>query len=426
MKKAVISIIFLLVICAALWLGERNLPDGSLSRKQRTAKAYRSRLDDSSEEPGITRTKRAIRAHTSNVRTHSPERLREFMMPLVEIEGLALEPALQKLMATYRDACLKAGETALPLTFSIPPNANRKLNVRLRAQNFSVSVGILAALSGAKMERRGLEYRFELIADEHKAIKKTLPVPSNFASRLVGMGHEVPDPADPFAESMERRPIREAFAELGLELDPSTRLSLGASGELIMESSSAGDTAVITALTRLLAERNPAQMKHETKVLQLPADTNWSPPDSSVMDDAQVQMLMRKLAVTKGTTLTTLSSVTNKSEQSATIEIVREVSYPTDFGSTEFESRNVGVVLDVKGSLIGFGGEMDFKFSHTELDGMDPANEKPVIRDVAKLSDSGYSDDGSTRYSIQAHADGSKTLVLMTSKLIDATGRPIR
>jgi hypothetical protein len=42
------------------------------------------------------------------------------------------------------------------------------------------------------------------------------------------------------------------------------------------------------------------------------------------------------------------------------------------------------------------------------------------------LTSEGFFDDASTRFSVQCHADGLQTLVLITTRQIDATGRPNR
>lgn len=110
---------------------------------------------------------------------------------------------------------------------------------------------------------------------------------------------------------------------------------------------------------------------------------------TGLFSDGQVQMIMRGLAQKKGTDLMTAPSVTARSTQKATIEIIREFIYPTEYeppelpnsvggtsssdslfgggsssGSfpvtpatpTAFETRNTGVTLEIEPTI----GENDF------------------------------------------------------------------
>ncbi len=111
---------------------------------------------------------------------------------------------------------------------------------------------------------------------------------------------------------------------------------------------------------------------------------------TGLFSDGQVQLIMRGLAQKKGTDLMTAPSVTARSGQKATIEIIREFIYPTEYeppelpnsvgqtsgggfgggllggggGSfpvtpatpTSFETRNTGVTLEIEPTI----GENDF------------------------------------------------------------------
>jgi general secretion pathway protein D len=111
---------------------------------------------------------------------------------------------------------------------------------------------------------------------------------------------------------------------------------------------------------------------------------------TGLFSDGQVQMIMRGLAQKKGTDLMTAPSVTARSQQKATIEIIREFIYPTEYeppelpnsvgqtsggfsngilggssgGSfpvtpatpTAFETRNTGVTLEIEPTI----GDNDF------------------------------------------------------------------
>ncbi len=73
---------------------------------------------------------------------------------------------------------------------------------------------------------------------------------------------------------------------------------------------------------------------------------------TGLFSEGQVQMIMRGLAQKKGTDLMTAPSVTAKSGQKATIEIIREFIYPTEYEPPELPN-STGVT---GGGGIGIGG----------------------------------------------------------------------
>jgi general secretion pathway protein D len=76
---------------------------------------------------------------------------------------------------------------------------------------------------------------------------------------------------------------------------------------------------------------------------------------TGLFSDGQVQMIMRGLAQKKGTDLMTAPSVTAKSGQKATIEIIREFIYPTEYEPPELPN-SVGQTNGNGGGIGGIGG----------------------------------------------------------------------
>jgi general secretion pathway protein D len=114
---------------------------------------------------------------------------------------------------------------------------------------------------------------------------------------------------------------------------------------------------------------------------------------TGIFTDGQVQMVMRGLAQKKGTDLMTAPSVTAKSGQKATIEIIREFIYPTEYEPPElpnsvgtgfldtgglggtastfpvtpatptaFETRNTGVTLEIEPTIADNDLVIDLRF----------------------------------------------------------------
>ena len=82
---------------------------------------------------------------------------------------------------------------------------------------------------------------------------------------------------------------------------------------------------------------------------------------TGLFSDGQVQMIMRGLAQKKGTDLMTAPSVTARSGQKATIEIIREFIYPTEYEPPELPN-SVGAT---GGGLLGNGGSQGASFPVT-------------------------------------------------------------
>ncbi len=350
------------------------------------------------------------------------------MLPAMVIEGLGLEDALRKLNVAYVDACRKSGEVPLPLTFSIaPPGSAKKLTLHLPAGNFSSSVRLLATFSGMKASRDGREFHFESLAGDRKQVKREFQVPPGFNSDLEEIAGGVIRPGeDPFVvlDPMVRTTVGECLLALGIDLDPSTHLTLKPSGVLALETSSAADAAAIEELAKVLAERPRVALKFTAKAVEISADSDWSPPDVSRMTDNEVQMLMRELSQKKGTELQTMPSVTCKNGQNSSIEMIQEVIYPKDDSSGSFEKRNTGKVLKLQGSLLGFGHEVGLDFTDTTVE-YDPRSNKPTFTERTAMKETGFTSDGGTRLIVQTRPDGSKTVMLLNATMIDATGRPV-
>lgn len=418
-RKVLAGTAVLILLAAGLWVGnhgvKRTKTDDSLSSR---TKLLDTKSIDGSEIASPHRTKLGNREPAGPRATHAPERLKEFMLPEVAIDGLTLGEALRKLLGVYEDACTKSGETPLRLTFDVPPGATKKLQLRLSGRNFSSSVQLLAALSGMTASRSGLAYQFKPLLDERKPVSRSIQVPPDISSMLGELAGQATE-ADP----APRVPVSELFRKLLSELDPSTRLSLTASGILKLETSSSADAAAVSALIQGASQR-PLQHKFASMVVNLAAGAEWTPPDVSQMTDAQLQLFMRGMAQTQGTELTTLPSITSRKGQSGTVEIIREWIVPKDDSGEAFETHDLGQVMHIQGSPLGFGHEIAFDYTDTTAE-VDPETGKPNFNKRIDVKDSGFSSDSGTRFVVQTRPDGSKSVVLVTSTMIDATGRPI-
>ncbi len=370
------------------------------------------------EISGPLQTKRGNREAAGLRTTHAPGRLKEFMLPEVVIDGLTLDGALRKLMEVYDDVCERTGETPLRLTFDVPPGTTKKLNLRLSGRNFTSSMQLLAALSGMKATRSGLVYQFKPLIDDRKPVSRGIQVPDDISSKLAELAGEATE-----EDSNLRIPVDVLFRKLISDLDPSTRLSLTASGILNLETTSTADAAAVSALIQGISQK-PLQHKFAARVIDMAAGAEWAPPDASQMTDAQLQLFMREMAQKKGTILRTMPSITSRGGQSSTIELIREWIVPNEDSGETFETHHVGQVMRLQGSPLGFGHDLAFNFTDTTAD-VDPVSGKTAFTKRIDVNDAGFSLDNGSRFVVQTRPDGSRAVVLVTSTMIDATGRPI-
>lgn len=419
-RKSLFATVALFLLAAGIWIVNQN------SKGTKVTDATSSQTDalgsESIDVPNGFRTKASNREPSGPRATHAPERLKEFMLPEVAIDGLTLGEALRKLMEVYEDVCTKTGETPLRLTFDIPTGNAKKLHLKLSPRNLNSSIQLLATYSGMKVSRNKTAYHFEPFADERKQVNKAIAVPPDFAS-VISNNAGLDPGADPFAESEPHRmPIGELIKASGLTLDPSTQLSLTATGTLNINTTSSADLAMISALVGV--SEMPAQQKFATKVVEIPSGVDWTPPDVSQMTEDQVQLLMREMAQTAGVELRIMPSMTARSGQNGTIEIIRELITPVGESGQEFETHNLGHVMQIRGDALGFGHEVALNYTDTTGD-VDAATGKANINKRIDMTDSGFSSDGGTRLVVQTRPDGSRSLVFVTSTMIDATGRPM-
>lgn len=418
-KKRLTVFAVILLSVVALWKG----PEAWAGRDRSSASGRNAgnhpAPDAAADDGGVSQLpgKASVRFATDPAATHPPERLNQFYLPQVDIDGLPLEAALKKLLAAYENACRETGETPLALTFSVPPGQDRLLTVKVGVGTFDNSIRLLAALSSLKVKREGSAYLFEAPAETGKLVKKSLLVPPDILSRLKSAA------SSPSAATAD---FAGAVAALGIALDPSTRLKFSpGSGTLQIETTRAADeVAVSSMIERLLGER-PIQHKVDTKILELGKDVDWTPPEHAQLDEAGMQLLMRELAQKKGVDLMTAPSTVARDGQTAKVEIVREVISPVPGSDGEFTIEPVGVVLDFKPAVLGFGQKIDMGFNVTDVEEDLKSSELKVV-ERASITDNSFTCDSATRIHVETRPDGSRLLLLVTSSLIDATGRPVR
>ncbi|MGI9244622.1 MAG: hypothetical protein ACR2RV_27720, partial [Verrucomicrobiales bacterium] len=137
------------------------------------------------------------------------------------------------------------------------------------------------------------------------------------------------------------------------------------------------------------AARGDQQVLITTKVIEItrPAESTDIPPKryERKLSDPQLQAFIRELSQKKGADLLTAPSVVTRDGQSATVEIIREFTYPVAPGEgAETEIENVGVTSHYDARHTGGSGISIKTFTRvTEFEGfseVEPGFDLPVFK----------------------------------------------
>jgi hypothetical protein len=408
-------VLILVPVGLALWLGEATLEsdDGEAGAARWSKLESGPGISGNGSETAMLPGKASARAAAKLPATHAPRQLKDFFIPDVDIDGLPLREALEKMRAAYEKICLETGETPLALSFHLPSRNPKPLRVKLRSQTFTQSIRLLALLAGMKVKREGTDFHFAELSGDLPSGKRELQVPPDLKMRLAE-----------FTGGSSEHDLRHLLASMGIEFDPSTAVEFDPStAKLSIDAADGKDAAALTSLLNYLGSQSPIQVKLDAQVMEIPSGDDWKSPDLQSMDKAGLDALLADLAVRAGITGSALPSIVARNGEEATIEIIRELIMPKADNENEFETHNIGKTLLIEPQLVGLGTRMELNFRDVEAN-LDQDSGDVSVRNRTEIDGIEYAIDAFTRLSIQTRPDGSRTLVLLTSSRLDATGSP--
>ena len=134
--------------------------------------------------------------------------------------------------------------------------------------------------------------------------------------------------------------------------------------------------------------------------------------------------LMRQLEQSKDAQILIQPAITARTGENAKVEVIREMLVPSPTEPEGFETQAAGVVVDIRPAPYGFGHHVDLSYSERTAEG-ESGTATAKVNERTAIADSSFSSDGNARVHVQTHPDGSRSVVLVTPTLIDATGRPV-
>lgn len=350
-----------------------------LSRALLAAVPVAALVSCSSSIPGS----RAVSADGRTV--HRADQLDDFVLEApVGIRGLGPEEALEKLDRAYRDACRKAGEVPLQLSYEVPPGYGKPLDFTT-GHSFGRAVREVAVSSKLELSRRGTTYRFRPLdapGESRRPVEKTYQVPPDFLARM--------------SRGDQRVPIRSAIEKRGVSLHESTTLTFQPSNATLrVETSDSSDDATISALIQSTLQGTPRQIRWEVRTFETPPGKGWNGPADGVIDGAGLADLRR------------LPGVRERVISDGGVFSLE----PLRSGESRRDRLAGGGSLRSEARMLAFG-------IHATADLREKNRER--------LSLKGQTPDGGTRISTTTRPDGSSIVLAVTPTIVDATGRPVK
>lgn len=396
----------LLILILLVWVAtQRPFEEKAAGEDVADSRARPTKISTDGETSDGGRLKLRVRDRNdvADLSTHRPDQLVSFLVGEVEIQGLTLNAALEKLMSAYREACVVSDEVPIELVFIIPPDSRQKLWWKTSVVSVHSAVRALGALAGMEVTRSGKTYTFK--RDETRE-NRTVEI---------GDAHRFRASLREWSGQEESDNVATLLSGLGVDLDPQTRVSLTPDGKISISTPSVGDLKAISTLASV-SGRGGISQTHFFKAITISADCDVELPSGPV-SDRDVQLLLRSLAQKRGTDLMTMPSVASRPGQPSKVEIVREISSPG------MEPVRVGHVLEMEARPLAFGTSAVVKYSDTDAR-VDPQNGIVVDTNV-EIGGEGYSRSGETQIFVETKPDGSRRLLMVTGNLVDSTGRPL-
>lgn len=338
----------------------------------------------------------ALRQHERKLTRHEVNQLKDFILPRFEGSDISLNEALGILKEAYQEACFRSHEKPLALGFSVRDEPDHALSFSMGGKSFLACLNHLAALAGLTVEREELNFvlfRSDTADQPGELLLKKDPMA---VSQLLALAGQIRGVGGDDWISLLRT--------TGFILETGTTLTEVKNGFHVLKGSNAEIERMKSALA--LATQSPSQLKFAQKFV-----TTTSPLEltNTSLSDAEARQLLRDLAQTKGTKLTSTPSVTAREGQSSTMEMIRETSS--------------------NGQPAWTGIRNTYEASRTGLKvvGIDHSEHRP--EDTGELgwqaeTNSAISP-GGTHVQLLASRDGTYHYRMLTVTPIDATGRPL-
>lgn len=218
---------------------------------------------------------------TESVATHSPEELKNFILPEFEARDATLGEALATLFSQYDQICRDTGEAPLRFTYRLEARAPEHLQLHLRQRSFLHVLRAIAAQADLALDHRGTHLVFSEIEETPAQDLATAshPVPPGFLhelNALVSPAPPWPPGEDPFGG---KNPVvappdtlMENLRRLGIiRSSNATAAHLPSNSTLVLQGSPADLARLETYLQEEYLDKPPVSVRTSIKVIDPPS-----------------------------------------------------------------------------------------------------------------------------------------------------------
>lgn len=258
------------------------------------------------------KTKSSSREPGEFARTHSPVHLRDFFLPPMDLRGLQLEEALERVNQSYVEACEVVGEVALPLVFALPGGPSTRIECETGYATVDSIIHLLAGVSGMTEERSGVHFIFKR--------------PNSLAEGQVETRA---------LENSTWTSIREVMGRSGLSFSTGFREVANGADMISVATESAEDLALIDSLVKSEASAPKVLQSVHPRLIRLPAGNPWELEGRSVVGNGKLSAFLHNWSSIEGVEMKSNPSMLAKLEDSAELRVIDEVMIP-EAGSRAF------------------------------------------------------------------------------------------
>lgn len=432
-----VGVVAILLIGLAVFLWSRSGETAPTTGTTGLLKSNESPVTDANQHPRRSAASRPPLAR-KDADYDSPEAIhfRNFYLRPISLfekeppTPLSLSEAVSRVKAEYLKIAGEAREPHLPLAIDLTQaNTDQPVTFRLPRAPVTSALRLLAAASGNRLIGNGPDFRMVSLGDESRRSDQLLPMGPN---ALVELGRRT---AFDLAEGLGANPpagpengprpswcdAAEALRILGLQLseDVSLEIQRGMDPTAVLKNATPSDIEKLRAVIDLLdGPDTKIQQKVDTKVIRLPADFPLETLTGGIVNDGEVQLLMRQMASTRGAELTTYPSVTARSNQTATVEM---------FGQVDPHNPAVrnDLTFEYHSSPVGTGSEYVVKTTRATREVNASTGEETPLTNITS-SDTATTPPGYSKISMARGDDGSLLVEVHGSQRMDPTGKPVK
>lgn len=335
--------------------------------------------------------------------------LNQFHLPPAVLESSDLESVADALEKSYRKySSLDSGQER-PLEIHVPKGGSIFLTGKIPSQSIGATLSQISGQAGLTVSFGDKEVFLRPLVRNPKRGVFQLQVPHDFLNDLAlrtsvsvisqGGPHEV------FLK-MQSEDLKRAFGSLGILTDDESTLSLNQERNSLTLKSTHHEHERVQLFLKSM-KQSPRQIRVTTKLVKGPGGMSFP---TGGFDPLEIQKMMRKVSQVEGVEILIFPSLVMLPGGSGTVAMIKN-EIPFDDSWT---GRKLRFELNLRGE--GIAGRFDFHLREPNAGGDGGVTDYSPSGTLTLV-------DGGTLVRKIKNRDGASRFVLITTEIIDATGR---